>query len=398
MAKSALVIGGTGPTGPHIVDGLLERGHAVTVFHRGTHEAPFAGEVEHLHGDPHFRDGAEQALAGRRFDIAIVTYGRTRILAEVLAGRCDQLIGIGATNVYRGASNPGSGWPTGTRLNTPEEGPLVDVPATSGVAAEVFSSKILGTERAVFALAGRGAFRATYFRYPIVYGPRNIIPWEWSVVKRVADGRKTMIVCDDGAMIRTRMSSRNAAHAVLLAVDHPERAAGQSYNCADDQQYSLRQWLELLISAAGGGLELVSLPFAIGKPGWSLMPFHSLGATHMLTDIAKIRAELGYRDVITTADALAESVDWYRRNPVTEVSHTDVLDAFDYELEDGLVKAYEDALESLAGRFDLRRPEIHHHYAHPTVPDAGRDHLGRLTGAAAGAVAPWESSTVNIWA
>ena len=33
-----LVIGGTGPTGPFIVNGLLERGHHVTIFHRGTHE------------------------------------------------------------------------------------------------------------------------------------------------------------------------------------------------------------------------------------------------------------------------------------------------------------------------------------------------------------------------
>jgi len=270
MPGSALVIGGTGPTGPYIVNGLLERGFRVSVFHRGTHETPFAGEVEHLHGDPHFRESAEQVLEKRRFDVAVVTYGRTKILAGILAGRCDLLIGIGATNVYRGASNPESSWPTGTRLGTPEEGPLVDVPATSGVEAEVFSSKILGTERAVFALAAQSAFSATYFRYPIIYGPRNIIPWEWSVVKRIADGRKTMIVCDDGAMIRTRISCRNAAHAVLLAVDHPDRAAGQSYNCADDQQYSLRQWLELLIEAAGGGLALVSLPFTIGKPGWRM--------------------------------------------------------------------------------------------------------------------------------
>jgi nucleoside-diphosphate-sugar epimerase len=377
MAGSALVVGGTGPTGPHIVDGLLERGFSVSVFHRGTHEVPFAGEVEHLHGDPHFLDSARQALGERRFDVAVVTYGRTKILAGILAGRCDQLIGIGATNVYRGASNPESGKPTGTRLSTPEDGPLVDVPATSGVEAEVFSSKILGTERAVFALAANGAFRATYFRYPIIYGPRNIIPWEWSVVRRIADGRKMMIICEDGAMIRTRMSSRNAAHAVLLAVDHPDRAAGQSFNCADDQQYSLRQWLELLIEAAGGGLSLVSLPFAIGKPGWALMPFHSLGATHVLTDISKIRAELGYQDVVNTPDALAESVEWYHQNPVTGTSHSDVLDAFDYELEDGLVEAYEEALDSIRARFDVRRPEIHHHYAHPTVPNAGRDHLGR---------------------
>ena len=51
----ALVVGGTGPTGPYIVNGLLERGYEVAIFHRGTHEIPeIPPEVEHIHGDPHF--------------------------------------------------------------------------------------------------------------------------------------------------------------------------------------------------------------------------------------------------------------------------------------------------------------------------------------------------------
>ena len=33
-----LVIGGTGATGPFVVDGLIKRGYEVTVFHRGVHE------------------------------------------------------------------------------------------------------------------------------------------------------------------------------------------------------------------------------------------------------------------------------------------------------------------------------------------------------------------------
>ena len=52
----ALVVGGTGPTGPFIVNGLRDRGYGVTIFHRGTHEIPeIPDEVEHIHGDPHFR-------------------------------------------------------------------------------------------------------------------------------------------------------------------------------------------------------------------------------------------------------------------------------------------------------------------------------------------------------
>lgn len=42
----ALVIGGTGPTGPYIVKGLIERGYRVSIFHSGAHETDLPDEVE----------------------------------------------------------------------------------------------------------------------------------------------------------------------------------------------------------------------------------------------------------------------------------------------------------------------------------------------------------------
>ena len=84
----ALVVGGTGPTGPFLVNGLLHRGYAVTMLHRGTHEIPeIPPAVEHLHADPHFRETLDAALAGRSFDLVIATYGRIRFVAEALVGK-----------------------------------------------------------------------------------------------------------------------------------------------------------------------------------------------------------------------------------------------------------------------------------------------------------------------
>ena len=72
----ALVVGGTGPTGPHIVKGLLARGFRVSILHTGSHESEeIPPEVEHIHTDPSSRDAVEKALGGRRFDLAVVTYG-----------------------------------------------------------------------------------------------------------------------------------------------------------------------------------------------------------------------------------------------------------------------------------------------------------------------------------
>ena len=52
MSPSALVIGGTGPTGPGVVSGLLERGFEVTI---GQHEVELPTEVPHIYTDPHWR-------------------------------------------------------------------------------------------------------------------------------------------------------------------------------------------------------------------------------------------------------------------------------------------------------------------------------------------------------
>jgi len=377
MARRALVIGGTGPTGPHIVDGLLERGFDVTIFHRGTHEATFAGPVQHLHGDPHFVDSARDVIGDRRFDLAIVTYGRTRVLLDVLAGRCEHVIGIGAINVYRGASEPSLCTPHGTPLLVDERGPFVDVPPVTESAAELFSSKIFATELRAFELQDEGAFVTTWFRYPIIYGPRNIIPWEWSVLRRIEDGRKRIVVADGGLAIKTRAAGRNAAHAVLLAVDHPLTSGGQSYNCGDDQQYSVRQWIEMVALAAGGELEIVSVPSRLARPAWPLLPAHSTGSPHHLLDTTKCRHELGYRDAISTADALAESIAWYRENPVTDDSHNNVDDLFDYEFEDQLLERYEDAMRGLEEELAIEPPTIVHHYAHPKEPNLDVDHRGR---------------------
>ena len=54
-----LVIGGTGPTGPHIVNGLVARDHRVTILHTGRHEVaalPPPELVPHIHADPFDRD------------------------------------------------------------------------------------------------------------------------------------------------------------------------------------------------------------------------------------------------------------------------------------------------------------------------------------------------------
>lgn len=346
MSATALLVGGTGPTGPHLARGLLERGYDVTVFHSGRHETDELPDVEHFHGDPFSADGIAAALGDRRYDVAVATYGRVRLLAEALAGRCDQLLTVGGVPVYRGFLPPEAAQPAGMPLlarETAERVPAEDPPgAIYGVGA------VRRTEDAVFALHEAGAFAATIFRYPMLYGPRNPHAWEWSTVWRVLDGRTWMALPDGGLAVHSRCGARNAAAAVLLALDRPEAAGGRAFNLADDDQFSLRQWIELILAHLGADLELVSVPGDLPNPGWALLPFRSRCSPHAVVDTAAIRHDLGYRDVQPAREGLAETVDWLVAHADEARANPTVIDVFDYAAEDRFRAAYDRAAAQLA--------------------------------------------------
>src|SRR5215218_4790332 len=75
----ALVIGGTGPTGPPVVNGLIGRGYEVTILHSGRHEVDTIPEqVEHVHTDAFDIGAVANSLGERSFDAVFAMYGRLR--------------------------------------------------------------------------------------------------------------------------------------------------------------------------------------------------------------------------------------------------------------------------------------------------------------------------------
>ena len=63
-----LILGGTGFIGPHLVRHAVSRGHKVTIFSRGKHDADLPGEITRLVGD---RNGQLQALEGKKWDAVV---------------------------------------------------------------------------------------------------------------------------------------------------------------------------------------------------------------------------------------------------------------------------------------------------------------------------------------
>lgn len=366
----ALVIGGTGPTGPHVVAGLLARGHDVTIFHRGTHEPPALADVEHIHGDPHFRESIDEALGARAFDIVVAMYGRIRHLAPALSGRCERFISIGGVPIYRGYF-PRAG---ATELPIPVTETHPVVRDAGDDAALQFSRRLAEAEDLTFA-AHSGA---TTLRFPMIYGPNNARPHEWPVVRRVRDRRPHMIVPDGGLQIHTRCAARNAAAYVLAAVDHPSVAAGQAYNCGDPTLWSLRQWIETIVDLLGAELELVAIPSEIAvEAATTLLPLASTTATHCILSIAKAEQQLGYRPAIEPVKALEEVLEWYDAHPdLDHGASPSMTDRFDYASEDALIARYRESAGLIRDAVGQQAAQPVHSMPHPKA--AGTvDHRGR---------------------
>ncbi len=335
MRKTALVIGGTGPTGHFIVNGLLERGYELAILHTGNHEvAEIPPEVEHIHTNPYDKASIEAAIAGRQFEICVATYGRLRAIAELMQGRVERFLSIGGQPAYRGYMNSALFSPEGLPVPTREDAPLVTLPEE-----DEKGYRIVRTEKALFDLHPQ----ATHFRYPYVYGPYQLVPREWCIVKRILDRRPFIILPDGGLTLHSYGYAENLAHALLLAVDQPEISSGQIYNCGDEEVLTLRQVVEHVSSALGYTWDIVDMPWSWATPALPMIMQPS--ATHRVVDISKLRNELGYRDKVRPADALAHTARWLRDNPPEKAGMEEMVlqDPFDYEAEDKLLAAWQQA-------------------------------------------------------
>jgi nucleoside-diphosphate-sugar epimerase len=339
MAPRTLVVGGTGPTGLPIVRGLVARRHAVTILHRGLHEHDETpSEVEHLHADPYDEASITDALAGKTFDVALVMYGRLRRIAQLLAGRTGQFVSVGGVPAYRGWMNPWCYEPPGLPVPMPEDGPLVATPEE-----DEKGYRIVRTEAAVF----EHQPGAAHFRYPYVYGPHQLVPREWSIVRRVLDGRERIVLADDGLTLHHHGYTENLAHAVLLAVDHPEAAAGTVFNAGDDEVLSVRQVVELVATALDHDLEIVSMPYDLALPARPLLTQPL--PTHRVLDLTRVHRKLGYRDLVSPRTAIGQTARWLAEHPPEPggMEETVLTDPFDYAAEDRLMDAWSAARATL---------------------------------------------------
>jgi len=146
-----LVLGGTGYIGPYQVREAVARGHRVTVFNRGQHQADLPSSVVHLQGDRSLEKLNLDALRGKRWDAAIDNSQQDPAwvtkTAELLEDSVKYYLYVSSTGVYFPYDTPHS-------LKEDERPRLVDPDGTTNsygvrkALSEIENTKVFG-DRAI---------------------------------------------------------------------------------------------------------------------------------------------------------------------------------------------------------------------------------------------------------
>jgi nucleoside-diphosphate-sugar epimerase len=335
-----LIIGGTGFIGPGVVRRLASSGHRLAVFHRGQTQAELPASVHHIYGDR--RRLAASADELRRFEPEVVldmfpmTGEDVGAMLEAMRGVARRMVAISSQDVYRAYGRaigiePGPPDPLPLAEDAPLRARLFPYrgdPHRGSVAGAETYEKMLA-ERVVLSdphLAG------TVLRLPMVYGPRDPQHRLFDYLKRMDDGRGSILL--DESLARWRWTHgyvQNVADAIALAVVD-ERAAGRVYNVGEPYAFGRAAWIREIGRAAGwvGEVVAASRQFLPEYLRATIDPAHEL-----VTNTTRIRAELGYTERVPVADALERTVEWERAHPPADVD----LSRFDYAAEDAALAA-----------------------------------------------------------
>jgi 2'-hydroxyisoflavone reductase len=303
-----LVIGGTHFVGRHAVERAVERGHEVTVFHRGGSE-PGEGfsDVEHVHGD---RDGGLSALKGRTWDAALDTCGYVPRVVRQSA----RLPGIAAGH-YTFVSSL-SVYPDdvdqGATETTPCHGP--PFPDTEEITGESYGPLKVACELEV-----QGAFpgRALIVRPGFIVGPYDPIDRFPYWVRRAAMGGE--MLAPEPADLRVQLI--DARDLAAFVIDHVEAETGDVFNVTGPEGVlTMRELLEACVVAGDAGTETSWVGQAFlrerglheaGEQGWEQLPYwYPEVAGFSAFDVSHaLNAGIRFRPL---AETIADTLAWDR--------------------------------------------------------------------------------------
>ena len=304
-----LILGGTQFVGRHLAEAALARGHALTLFNRGTKSAGLFPDAEHLTGD---RDGAGlEILRGRTFDAVLDTCGYVprivRQSAALLAETAFRYVFISTISVYAEFATP----------NQDETAPLgvLSEPNTEEQTGDTYGPLKVGCEQAV-----QDVFpgRALIIRPGFIVGPYDPTDRFTYWVRRVAVGGDVLAPGTPNQLIQV-IDARDLAEWTLQLVEREETGI---YNATGpDYALTLGEVLETCRTVSGSDANLTWVPDAFLKANdadsFSLLPFYIPASPDtdglMTASLAKALGQgLTFRPL---ADTIADTLAWDKTRP-----------------------------------------------------------------------------------
>ena len=317
-----LLIGGTGFIGPFVAEQLQQKGHQVTVFHRGRTKLP--EHTEEILGDRNFLQDHQPEFRQQKFDVVIdfvLSSARQALqLMDTFRSIASRVVGLSSMDVYRAI---------GVFYGL-ESGDLQALPLTEDsdlrTSHNVYSPEALKKVRGVYgwvddeydkipveqAILGDSKLPGTVLRLPMIYGPGDPLHRFYQILKRIDDGRKQILFADDVAALRTpRGYVEDVAASIVLAATSPQ-AAGKIYNVCEEDPFSELEWARKIAAATNWKGEFIVLPHD-QTPKHLHWPGNT--AQHWVATSARIRKELGYREILSREEAIIRTITWERANP-----------------------------------------------------------------------------------
>lgn len=231
-----LVMGGTRFVGVEVVEALLDAGHEVVIFHRGSRSPQWSRPVRQVIGDRTIPKDLEQLRAvDPEVIVDMSAYSRTQTeqLLDVLPS-VPRLVHVSTINVYR--PQPLLPWPEVT--------PYGPHPLWGSYAVEKIGCELALKDRRPSPLT------TVAIRFPLVLGPANFIAREEFVLNRLLD-EEVILLPGDGQAVHQYVWVKHAAAALARAVEL-DQPGFQPFNVASRGcNTSLQGFVEICAGVSG---------------------------------------------------------------------------------------------------------------------------------------------------
>jgi 2'-hydroxyisoflavone reductase len=344
-----LIIGGTVFLGRYLVEAAQARGHEVTLFNRGLHNADLYPEVEKLRGN---RRGNLDALKGRRFDAVIDTCGYTpgtvATSARLLAESVEHYTFISSVSVY--AQFPIAGYDESEAVGTITDEQAIEAESfdTGDRPTAVSYGEIYGPLKARCELAVEDAMprRTLVIRPGLIVGPHDYSDRFTYWPTRVARGGEVLAPGRPHRHVRVIDARDLAEWNVRMA---EERRTG-TFNASGADGLTMGQLLDDCKATSGSAASFTWLAeeflLAQGVGTWVELPLwtrdEDTGIFEARNDKA-IAAGLTFRPL---TDTVRDTLAWAQERP----ADTELRAGMKPERERELLRAWHESREPVSSK------------------------------------------------